>query len=85
MSRAFPAGPDRLRPMPATQAGRLDEIEQSLRVLARERERFERLGFEQPQARCHQEIRYWSFLAALHSLPSEPKGQPEGEPGTGSF
>jgi hypothetical protein len=49
--------------MPATQAARLDEIE--------------RLGFEQPQARCHEEIRYWSFLAALHSLPVTP--------GKGSF
>jgi hypothetical protein len=56
--------------MPATQAGRLDEIESSLRTLARQRERFERLGFEQPQVRCHEEIRYWSFLAALHSLPA---------------
>jgi hypothetical protein len=63
--------------MPATQAARLDEIERSLHTLARERERFERLGFEQPQARCHEEIRYWSFLAALHSLPVTP--------GKGSF
>ena len=77
MARAFPVGPDRLRAMPATPAARLDEIERSLGTLYRERERFERLGFEEPQARCHQEIRYWSFLAALHSLPAEP--------GTGSF
>jgi len=63
--------PDRSRSMPASPAARLDHIQGTLRALAGERERFERLGFEQPQARCHQEIRYWSFLAALHSLPAD--------------
>jgi hypothetical protein len=56
--------------MPATTAARLDHIQAALGTLRRERSRFERLGFEVPQARCHGEIRYWSFLEALHSLPA---------------
>jgi len=57
--------------MPATTTARLDDIHAALGMLRRERSRFERLGFEVPQARCHAEIRYWSFLAALHSLPAD--------------
>ncbi len=57
--------------MPATTAARLDEIQAALSTLRHERSRFERLGFERPQARCHTEIRYWSFLEALHSLPAD--------------
>jgi len=64
------AGADRSRPMPATNAARVDDIQAALGALRHERSRFERLGFERPQARCHAEIRYWSFLAALHSLPA---------------
>lgn len=56
--------------MPATNSARLDDIEAALSTLRHERSRFERLGFERPQARCHAEIRYWSFLEALHSLPA---------------
>ena len=57
--------------MPATTAGRLDDIHATLSALRHERSRLERLGFELPQARCHGEIRYWSFLEALHSLPAD--------------
>lgn len=82
MSRPVSLGPDRSRPMPASQAARLDDIQGALRMLRHERDRFERLGFEQPQARCHAELRYWSFLAALHSLPADggfsPAGSPQG-------
>ena len=71
----FPSiGPDRSRPMPATPAARLDHIQAALRVLREERTRFERLGFERPQARCHADLRYWSFLEAIHSLPPAPAG-----------
>ena len=68
MSAPSLAGPNRSRPMPATTAARLDDIQAALSTLRHERSRFERLGFERPQARCHAEIRYWSFLEALHSL-----------------
>ena len=57
--------------MPATPAGRLDDIQAALGALRHERSRLARLGFELPQARCHAEIRYWSFLEALHSLPAQ--------------
>jgi hypothetical protein len=66
--------------MPASPAARLDDIQAALATLRRERSRFERLGFERPQARCHAELRYWSFLAALHALPAEsgPATPPDG-------
>jgi hypothetical protein len=70
--------------MPASQAARLDDIQGALRLLRHEGDRFARLGFETPQARCQAEIRYWSFLAALHSLPADagtvppPSTSPEG-------
>lgn len=64
-------GSNRRRPMPATTAARLDEIQAALGTLQHERSRLARLGFELPQARCHAEIRYWSFLEALHSLPAD--------------
>ena len=62
--------------MPASQAARLDDIQGALHLLRHERDRFERLGFETPQARCQAEIRYWSFLAALHSLPADAGTMP---------
>lgn len=58
--------------MPDSQAARLDQIQAALARLREERSRFARLGFERPQARCHAEIRYWSFLEAIHSLPADP-------------
>ena len=66
--------------MPASSAGRLDQIQAALAALRHERSRFERLGFESPQVRCHAELRYWSFLKALHSLPGDP-GPPIVHPG----
>jgi hypothetical protein len=69
-------GPDRSRLMPASAAARLDHIQAALRVLREERARFERLGFEQPQARCHADLRYWGFLEAIHSLPGGTDRRP---------
>ena len=81
MSAPSLAGPGRSRPMPATTAARLDDIQAALSTLRQERSRFERLGFELPQARCQVEIRYWSFLAALHSLPAgDGPAAPSGDP-----
>lgn len=69
MSTRHLFAPDRSRVMPGSLAARLDEIHTCLDTLRGEQRRFERLGFERPQARCHEEIRYWRFLAAIHSLP----------------
>ena len=71
MSAPFHAGPSRARHMPGTTTARLDDIHATLGALRHERSRFERLGFELPLARCHAEIRYWSFLASLHALPAD--------------
>jgi hypothetical protein len=57
--------------MPASDAERQDQIRIALRSLNAEQARLERLGFELPLARCHAERRYWSFLAAVHALPSD--------------
>jgi len=71
MSAPSSFAPDRGRPMPDSPASRLDEIHASLAALRSEQRRFERLGFERPQARCHEELRFWRFLAAIHSLPAD--------------
>src|SRR5262249_10137508 len=63
-------GSDRARPMPTSSAARHDDITAVLDALRGEQRRLERLGLELPLARCHEEIRYWGFLAALHSLPT---------------
>lgn len=72
MSVTFPVtrGSDRARPMPASSAARHDDIAAVLGALRGEQRRLERLGLELPLAQCHEEIRYWGFLAALHSLPT---------------
>jgi len=71
MSVLSHAGRGRSRPMPASTASRLDDIQATLSTLRGEQTRFERLGFENPMFRCHAELRYWSFLEALHSLPAD--------------
>ncbi len=63
--------------MPASSTARHDDIAATLRSLRSERRRLERLGLELPLARCHEEIRYWGFLAALHSLPTRSGPMPE--------
>lgn len=68
------AASDRTRPMPADPGERLDAIGAALVTLDGEQRRLERLGFELPLARCHQERRYWEFLRALHHVAA---GEPE--------
>lgn len=73
--RAPLTGPsNRAAVMPEVAADRLDRIEAALGSLDGERRRLERLGFELPLARCHQERRYWEFLRALHVVAA---GEPE--------
>jgi hypothetical protein len=67
---------DRARPIPAAPGARRDAIAAALRSLRHERRRLERLGFELPLARCHEETRYWSFVQAIDALPSEGEARP---------
>ena len=53
------------RLMPAGTGARLDVAAATLGALLEERHRLERLGLELPLARCHQQIRYWGFVARL--------------------
>jgi hypothetical protein len=69
-------GSDRARPMPGSPAARQDDIDAALRSLREEQRRLERLGLELPLARCHHESRYWNFLAALLTPPSDPGSTP---------
>lgn len=61
---------DPARPMPASLAGRLDAAHAAVSSLRHEQRRLERLGFELPLARCHQQLRFWSFVSAVCSLDS---------------
>jgi hypothetical protein len=71
MTRPLTAAADPSRPIPAHTGERLDVIEIALTSLSNESRRLERLGFELPLARCHAQRRYWSFLQALYSLPTD--------------
>jgi hypothetical protein len=71
---------DRHRALPETTAARHDEIQAALRSLREEGRRLERLGLELPLARCHEETRYWSFLAGIFSLPSDARSSRMGFP-----
>lgn len=59
---------DRALPMPAAPGARRDAIDAALRSLKDERRRLERIGFELPLARCHEETRYWSFIQAMCAM-----------------
>lgn len=65
------ASADASRRMPASVAARLDAADAAVSSLREEQRRLERLGFELPLARCHQQLRYWSFVRAICSLPRE--------------
>lgn len=59
------------RPMPASAVARLDAAEAAVASLRDEQRRLERIGFETPLARCHQQLRYWSFVRAICALEPE--------------
>ncbi len=65
------AASDTSRRMPVSLAARLDAADAAVQSLREEQRRLQRLGFELPQARCHQQLRYWSFVRALHTLGGE--------------
>lgn len=74
MRPALTAAADRAAAMPAAAPDRLDRIAAALRSLDSEQRRLERLGFELPLARCHEERRYWRFLDAVHRIAA---GEPD--------
>lgn len=60
---------DPSRPMPEGAGARLDAARAAVASLREEQRRLQRLGFETPLARCHQQLRFWSFVSAVCSLP----------------
>ena len=63
------------RPMPAGSAARLDAAAATLGALLDEQRRLERLGFELPIARCHQQVRYWGFVTRLLSITTDEESR----------
>ena len=61
-----PADPARTIPRSASE--RQWQIEAALTSLNHEQERLDRLGFEVPLARCHQQRRFWEFVRALDGM-----------------
>jgi hypothetical protein len=56
------------RPLPEGTGARLDAAAATLGALLDEQHRLERLGFELPLARCHQQVRYWGFVTRLLTI-----------------
>jgi hypothetical protein len=54
--------------MPEGAGARLDAANAAVDSLREEQRRLQRLGFETPLARCHQQLRFWSFVSAVCSL-----------------
>ncbi|HTO92581.1 MAG TPA: hypothetical protein VMJ70_15730 [Candidatus Sulfotelmatobacter sp.] len=57
--------------MPEHRGDQLDRVAAALDSLHGERRRLERLGFETPLQRCHDQLRYWQFVGALLALDPE--------------
>jgi hypothetical protein len=70
MNLAAPITPraDVTRTIPAGAVARLDAAAAAVATLREEQRRLERLGLELPLARCHHQLRYWSFVNAMCSL-----------------
>jgi hypothetical protein len=65
------ASADAARSMPASAGARLDAASAAVASLRQEQRRLQRMGLETPLARCHQQLRYWSFVRALCALAPE--------------
>jgi hypothetical protein len=63
------AAADPARRMPEGAGARLDAANAAVASLRDEQRRLGRLGFELPLARCHEQLRFWSFVSAVCSLP----------------
>jgi len=68
MTAPLTASADPRHPMPADPAARLDTARRAIASLEAEQRRLERLGFELPLARCHDQLRYWRFVAGLMAV-----------------
>ena len=62
------SGADATRVMPASVTARLDAASIAVASLREEQRRLQRIGFELPLARCHEQLRYWNFVHAVCSL-----------------
>jgi len=63
---------DPSRPMPAGAGARRDAIAAAIASLRDEQRRLERIGFELPLARCHEQLRYWRFLDGVFAAAETP-------------
>jgi hypothetical protein len=63
---------DPRRDLPAGEAARRDVIDAAIGSLHDEQRRLERIGFELPLARCHDQLRYWQFLSGLFAAAATP-------------
>ncbi len=72
-SASLTVASDRDREMPDPVAARLDRVRSALASLRDEERRLERLGFERPLARCHEERRYWRFLEGILGAACEER------------
>ena len=59
---------DPARRLPEGPGARLDAANSAVASLRDEQRRLSRLGFEIPIARCHEQLRFWSFVSAVCSL-----------------
>lgn len=59
---------DPARAIPRSAAERQWQIEAALVSLRHEQQRLDRLGFELPVARCHQQRRFWEFVRAIDAM-----------------
>jgi hypothetical protein len=64
---------DPARPMPSGAGPRRDAIASAIASLRDEQRRLERIGFELPLARCHEQLRYWRFLDGLFAVADAPR------------
>ncbi len=62
---------DVTRNMPSSATARLDAAGAAVASLRQEQRRLERIGFELPMARCHEQLRFWNFVHAVCSLAPE--------------
>jgi hypothetical protein len=67
------ASSDPNRSMPAQLGARLDAASRAVASLRDEQRRLQRLGFELPLARCHQQLRYWQFVQNVCRVAAEVK------------
>lgn len=56
------------RAMPSSVGSQLDAARAAVASLESEQRRVERLGFELPMARCHEQLRYWRFVESLLAM-----------------